>query len=89
MTITSSITPYAPIASLPSYQAGRAADVVAAEHGLSQAIKLASNESPFGPLPSVAASIRAATSASTAIRTSGRPPCGRPSPSATASTAPR
>ena len=61
MTITSSIPPYAPIAALPAYQAGRAAADVAAEHGLSQAIKLASNESPFGPLPSVAAAIGAAT----------------------------
>lgn len=60
MTISSSIPPYAPISLLPAYQAGRSADVVAEEHGLAEAIKLASNESPFGPLPSVAGEIIAA-----------------------------
>jgi len=51
------IPPYAPITSLPAYQAGRSAESVAAEHGLKDAIKLASNESPFGPLPSVSAAL--------------------------------
>src|SRR5688572_20038338 len=35
------------------------ADAVAAEHGLGEAIKLASNESPFGPLPGVAEAVAA------------------------------
>ena len=53
------IEPYAPISSLPAYRAGRTAEEVAREHGLEAAIKLASNESPFGPLPSVAAALSA------------------------------
>lgn len=39
---------------LPAYTPGRSAAAAAAEHGLADAIKLASNELPFGPLPSVA-----------------------------------
>ena len=35
-----------------------------AEHGLSSAVKLASNESPFGPLPGVAEAVAAATARS-------------------------
>ena len=61
MTITSSIAPYAPIDSLPAYQAGRALMRSPRSTACTEAIKLASNESPFGPLPSVAAAIRAAT----------------------------
>lgn len=38
---------------LPPYRAGRTAQEVALQHGLARAIKLASNETPFGPLPSV------------------------------------
>jgi len=53
------VAPYAPIAALPAYQAGRSAEAVARQYGLAEAIKLASNESPFGPLPSVAAAIAA------------------------------
>lgn len=59
---TRRVEPYAPVDLLPAYQAGRSAEVVAAEYGLAEAIKLASNESPFGPLPSVSAAIAAATS---------------------------
>jgi histidinol-phosphate aminotransferase len=54
------VAPYAPIAALPAYLAGRTAEAVAREHGLAEAIKLASNESPYGPLPSVAAALAAA-----------------------------
>jgi histidinol-phosphate aminotransferase len=36
---------------IPQYRPGRSAESVAAEHELARAIKLASNEVPFGPLP--------------------------------------
>ena len=39
------------LADIPHYQPGRSAESVAAEHELARAIKLASNEVPFGPLP--------------------------------------
>jgi len=44
---------------LPGYRPGRSAAAAAAEHGIVDVIKLASNELPHGPLPSVAAAIRA------------------------------
>jgi histidinol-phosphate aminotransferase len=49
--------PRPPVATLPAYRAGRTPEMVAAEHGLARAVKLASNEAPFGPLPSVRAVI--------------------------------
>ena len=55
--------PRAVLASLATYRPGRTAAAVAAEHGLADAVKLASNELSFGPLPSVVAAI-AAVSAS-------------------------
>lgn len=39
--------------SLPAYRPGKAASQAEAEHGIENAIKLASNEAPWGPLPSV------------------------------------
>jgi histidinol-phosphate aminotransferase len=42
---------------LPAYRPGKAAAQAEAEHGISNAIKLASNETPWGPVPSVAAAI--------------------------------
>ena len=45
------------IAELPAYRPGRSAAAAEAEHGIVGAIKLASNETPFGPLPSVAGAI--------------------------------
>lgn len=48
-----SITPLPSIASLPTYRAGRSAEVVERETGIADASRLASNESPYGPLPSV------------------------------------
>ena len=45
------------IAALPGYTPGRSAAAAAAEHGVADAIKMASNELPFGPLPSVAGAI--------------------------------
>ena len=41
------------VASLPAYRPGKAASQAEAEHGIEHAIKLASNEGPWGPLPSV------------------------------------
>jgi histidinol-phosphate aminotransferase len=46
------------IAALPAYRPGRSAAAAEADHGIVGAIKLASNEAPFGPLPSVADAIR-------------------------------
>jgi histidinol-phosphate aminotransferase len=53
-------SPNAHIAGLPRYQPGRSAEAAITEHGLESAIKLASNESPFGPLPGVAEAVAAA-----------------------------
>lgn len=57
--------PGAPVArpaveSLPSYRPGRSAAQAAEEHGFADAIKLASNELPFEPLPSVAKALSSA-----------------------------
>ena len=53
------VNPSSRIAGIPVYRPGKSADAVAAEHGLGEAIKLASNESPFGPLPGVADAVAA------------------------------
>lgn len=45
------------IEALPAYRPGKAASQAEAEHGISDAIKLASNETPWSPVPSVAAAI--------------------------------
>jgi histidinol-phosphate aminotransferase len=45
------------IADLPAYKPGRSAAAAEADHGIRDAIKLASNELPFGPLPTVAGAI--------------------------------
>ncbi|MFI5048196.1 MAG: histidinol-phosphate transaminase [Acidimicrobiia bacterium] len=47
---------------IPRYVPGKSAESVAAEHELAEAVKLASNEAPFGPLP---AAIEAAAAAMT------------------------
>jgi histidinol-phosphate aminotransferase len=49
---------------IPRYQPGRTAEATMAAHGLDSAVKLASNESPFGPLPGVLEAVAAATAAS-------------------------
>lgn len=41
------------VASMPAYVPGKSAADAEAEHGIAGAIKLASNETPWGPLPSV------------------------------------
>jgi len=45
---------------LPAFRPGKAAAQAEAEHGITNAIKLASNETPWRPVPSVAAAIDAA-----------------------------
>lgn len=50
-------SPRPAVAALPGYTPGRSAAVAAAEHGITDVIKMASNELPFGPLPSVAGAI--------------------------------
>ncbi|HCB33866.1 MAG TPA: histidinol-phosphate transaminase [Acidimicrobiaceae bacterium] len=49
--------PRAAVDGLPQYKPGRSAAQAVAEHGLESAVKLASNESPYGPLPSVRAAL--------------------------------
>ncbi len=46
--------------SLPAYVPGRSAADLARELGLPEAIKLASNEVPYGPLPGVVDAVTAA-----------------------------
>ncbi|MEZ5378661.1 MAG: histidinol-phosphate transaminase [Acidimicrobiales bacterium] len=48
------------IAALPAYRPGKGAAQAEAEHGIVNAIKLASNETPWGPVPSVVAAVQAA-----------------------------
>ena len=48
------------VAQLPSYRPGKAAAEAEAEHGITDAIKLASNENPYSPIPEVVAAIQAA-----------------------------
>jgi histidinol-phosphate aminotransferase len=48
---------------LPLYKPGRSAEMAMREHDLSSAIKLASNENPFDPLPSVLDAIAATATA--------------------------
>ena len=48
------------VESLPAYRPGKGAVQAEVEHGITNAIKLASNETPWPPVPSVAAAIDAA-----------------------------
>lgn len=45
------------VESLPAYRPGKAAEQAEEEHGITDAIKLASNENPYEPVPSVVAAI--------------------------------
>lgn len=49
--------PRTSVDALPAYRPGRSATTAMADHGIDHAVKLASNESPHGPLPSVAKAI--------------------------------
>src|SRR3954453_15753162 len=49
--------PRTALSSLPVSKPGRSAEVAIADHDLDSAVKLASNENPFSPLPSVLAAI--------------------------------
>jgi histidinol-phosphate aminotransferase len=57
MTLPSPPKPRPALAALPVYKPGRSAEVAMADHDLDEAVKLASNENPFSPLPSVLAAI--------------------------------
>ncbi len=48
------------VEALPAYRPGKAAEQAEEEHGISDAIKLASNENPYAPLPSVVDAVAAA-----------------------------
>jgi histidinol-phosphate aminotransferase len=48
------------VASLPAYQAGRSIEEVSRDFGVTDIIKLASNENPFGPSPKAIAAMAAA-----------------------------
>ena len=52
--------PHLRVVGLPRYQPGRSQQEAMAAHGLESAVKLASNETPFGPLPGVADAVAAA-----------------------------
>ena len=56
------VQPRAGVAALPSYKPGKSAEAAMEEHDLDAAIKLASNENPFDPLPSVGDALRSAAS---------------------------
>lgn len=58
--MTAAPAPDPRVASLPRYQPGRTEEEAIAAHGLTSAVKLASNETPFGPLPGVADAVRTA-----------------------------
>jgi histidinol-phosphate aminotransferase len=57
---TQAPVPVARLIDLPRYEPGRSSAAAMAEFGLQSAIKLASNESPFGALPGVSEAIAAA-----------------------------
>jgi len=50
------------VASLPAYRPGKSADQAEQEHGIGDAIKLASNENPYPPAPSVIEAVMGAVS---------------------------
>lgn len=52
------------VEAMPVYRPGKAAEQAEAEHGITDAIKLASNENPFPPVPSV---VEAIASAATSV----------------------
>lgn len=48
------------VASMPSYRPGRGTAQAEADHGITDAIKLASNETPWGPVPEIVDAVRSA-----------------------------
>ena len=50
------------VTQLPAYRPGKAAEQAEEEHGITGAIKLASNENPYAPIPEVVAAIQEAAS---------------------------
>ena len=52
--------PRSAVTGMPSYRPGKGAAQAQAEHGITDAIKLASNETPWGPVPEIVDAVRAA-----------------------------
>ncbi|MEE2957849.1 MAG: histidinol-phosphate transaminase [Actinomycetota bacterium] len=52
--------PRATVAAMASYRPGKSAVQAADEHGLDEAVKLASNENPYPPVPSIVEAVAAA-----------------------------
>ena len=52
--------PRSTVAAMPSYRPGKGAAQAEAEHGIVDAIKLASNETPWGPVAEIVDAVRAA-----------------------------
>jgi len=50
------------VAAMASYRPGKSAAQAEDEHGITDAIKLASNENPYQPVPAIVAAIAAAAS---------------------------
>jgi histidinol-phosphate aminotransferase len=74
------------VAQLPAYRPGKGAAQAEAEHGITNAIKLASNENPDPPVASILAAVSAAAPAPTATPTTGRRPCASGSAAGSGST---
>ena len=61
MTAAGPPLPRSALDALPAYRPGKSAEVAMQQHDLASAVKLASNENPFDPLPSVRAALAEAT----------------------------
>ncbi len=73
------------IDSLRAYEAGKPVEELARELGVTDAVKLASNENPLGPSPKAVEAVRASLRpSSTATRTLRHTACARSSPRCTA-----
>ena len=60
---------------LPAYRPGKGAAQAEAEHGITNAIKLASNENPDAPLDSIVAAVSTAAAAPIGMPIIGPRPC--------------
>ena len=65
------VSPRPAVQALPAYKPGRNPADLAREIGVDRAVKLASNEVAFPPLPAVVEALAAAAARPTAIRTTG------------------
>jgi histidinol-phosphate aminotransferase len=75
MTATHSVgRPRPAVDLMPAYRPGKAASQAEAEHGITNAIKLASNENPLPPIQSIVDAVAARPEAPTATPTIGPRP---------------